>query len=180
MGLSFVDKLHWAASMVLELTVLFLAIHNKLFKRHPLFTVYLALLILQGLVMAVVYTVLGIRSYLAFCIFWTLQAILVLWRGSAVYELCRVLLAPFAGVWRICRSFLLLTASMLAVSAYFAASESGPRLASIISTAERGLELAIVGILIFGLAFCRYYQIRIDRYILWIGLGFGFYSAVQV
>ncbi|HEV2488502.1 MAG TPA: hypothetical protein VGT03_01745 [Candidatus Acidoferrales bacterium] len=73
-----------------------------------------------------------------------------------------------------------MTASALAVSAYFAASESGPRLASIISTAERGLELAIVGILLFGLAFCRYYQIRIDPYLLWIGLGFGFYSALQV
>lgn len=180
MGLSLIAKIQWEAAVLLELAVLILAIRRNLVQRLPLFTIYLGLLIVEEVVMALVYAAFGIRSYAAFYTFWALQSVLVLWRGAAVYELCRVLLAPFAGIWTICRSFLLLTAGTLAVSAYFAASESGPRLASIISTAARGLELAIVGILIFGLAFCRYYQIRIDRYILWIGLGFGFYSAVQV
>jgi len=180
MGLSNIDKIQWAAGALLELAVLLLAIRHKLFQRHPLLTIYLGLLLADQVAMTIIYAAFGIRSYAAFYSFWALQCLLVLWRGASVYELCRVLLAPFAGVWKICRSFLLLTAGTLAVSAYFAASESGPRESSVISTAGRGLELAIVGILLFGLAFCRYYQIRIERYILWIGMGFGFYSAVQV
>jgi hypothetical protein len=180
MGLSSIDKIQWTAGAFLELAVFMLAIRRKLYQKHPLLTIYLCLLIVEQVVMTTVYAAVGIRPYVTFYTFWALQCLLVLWRGASVYELCRVLLAPFAGVWRICRSFLLLIAMVLGVTAYFAASESGPRVSSIVSTAERGLELAIVGILLFGLAFCRYYQIRIERYILWIGLGFGFYSAVQV
>lgn len=180
MDLSFTDKVQWGAGALLELTVLILAIRRKLFQRHPLFTVYLGLLIFDEVVASIIYTAFGIRSHVAFYTSWTLQCLLISLRGAAVYELCGVLLAPFAGVWKIGRSFLLLIAGVLCVTAYFAASQSGPRISAIISNGERGAELAIIGILLFGLAFCRYYQIEIDRYIVWIALGFGFYSSVQI
>lgn len=38
----------------------------------------------------------------------------------------------------------------------------------------------VVAILVLGLVFCRYYGVRIDRYLAWVALGLGFYSAVQV
>lgn len=180
MDLSFTDKVQWGAGALLELTVLILAIRRKLFQRHPLFTIYLGLLIFDEIVASIIYSAFGIRSHAAFYTSWALQCLLILLRGAAVYELCGVLLAPFAGVWKIGRSFLLVIAGVLGVTAYFAASQSGPRISAIISTGERGAELAIIGTLLFGLAFCRYYQIRIERYILWIALGFGFYSSMQI
>ncbi|HEV2299427.1 MAG TPA: hypothetical protein VGR72_13030 [Candidatus Acidoferrales bacterium] len=180
MSLSFIDKVQWEAGVLLELAVFVLAIRRKLFQRHPLFTIYLGLLIFDEVVASIISTAFGMRSYVVFYTLWALQCFLILLRGAAVYELCGVLLAPFAGVWKIGRSFLLLIAGVLGVTAYFAASRSGPRISAIISTGERGVELAIIGILLFGLAFCRYYQIQIERYILWIALGFGFYSSVQI
>lgn len=180
MGMSLSDKFQWAAGALLQLTVLFLALRRRLFGRQPFLTLYLCLLIVEQIVMAVVYAALGVRSYISFYTFWALQAVLVSFRGSAVYEVCRILLAPFAGVWKLSRSVLLLIAAILTVTAFLAAAQSGPRISAIISTTSRGLELAIVGVLIFGLAFCRYYQVRVPGYLIWICLGFGFYSAVQV
>jgi hypothetical protein len=178
--MSLFDKLQWVIGALIELAALFLALRRKLTVRQPLFITYLILLIVEQVVMTIVYAAFGIRSYVSFYTFWGLQALLVSSRGSAVYEVCRVLLAPFLGVWKLCRRALLGFATILSAAAVLAASRSGPRVSAIISTAGRGLELAIVGILIFGLAFCRYYQIRVPDDLVWICLGFGFYSAVQV
>ena len=180
MGLSLIDKIQGMAGAVLELAVLFLVFRHRLFGRQPLFSVYLGLLIFYEVVETIVYATFGIRSYISFYSAWGFQALLVSGRGAAVYEFCKILIAPFSGVWKVCRSVLLSIAAVLTVAAIIATSESGPRLSVMISTAERGLELAIVGILLFGLAFCRYYRIQIDGYLAWIGLGFGFYSAIQV
>jgi hypothetical protein len=45
---------------------------------------------------------------------------------------------------------------------------------------ERGLEFAVVVIILIGLAFCRYYQIRIERPVPLLLLGLGLYSAIQI
>ncbi len=86
----------------------------------------------------------------------------------------------YKGIWRFCRPFLLAAAAALITDAALAARESAHHIAMAILTAERGLELAVLAILLFGLAFCRYYRIRTERHIEWIGFGLGFYSAVQV
>jgi hypothetical protein len=45
---------------------------------------------------------------------------------------------------------------------------------------DRGLELSIVGILLFALLFCRYYGVEVDRMIARIALGLSFFSVTQV
>lgn len=180
MGLSLIDKVQWAVAALLEAAVLILALQRKLFERQPLFTLYLSLLIVEQVVMAIVYGMFGVRSHISFYIFWALQALLVTSRGTAVYEVFQVLMAGFAGIWKLCRGVLLTLAAVLAFTAILTAGRSGPRISAIISTGDRGLELAIVSVLLFGLAFCRYYRVEVPGYLAWISLGFGFYSAVQV
>lgn len=180
MGLSLIDKLEWGMAVLLEVTVFFIALRRRLYQRHPLFTSYLGLIVGCEGAMWLAYTLTGFRSSFSLYAYWTLQSLLLLCRGATVYEICQVLLAPFAGIWRLSRGLLLAISIALALTAVFAASQSGPRISAIVSTAGRGLELAIVSILLFGLAFSRYYQVKIPRYLVWICLGFGFYSAVQV
>jgi hypothetical protein len=180
MGMFSVAKTQWEIGALLEATVLFLALRRRLFERQPLLTIYLGLIVFNEFIVAIVYGAFGIRSYVSFYTFWGLQALLVSSRGSAVYEVCRLLLAPFAGVWRLSRNVLLLIAAILTITAIFAAAQSGPRFSAIISTASRGLELAIVGILTLGLTICRYYRVRVPGYLIWICLGFGFYATMQV
>lgn len=180
MAFTSLEILRWVLGALFELVVLILALRHRVFERLPFFTAYLGLLVVGEGVGALTYGLAGVRSHAAFFIFWGLQALLLITRGAVVFELCRTLLGPYAGVWRFCRGFLIAVAVFLVASAFVAAWQSGPHLSPFVITGERGLELAIVGILLFGLAFCRYYRIRVENYLAWIGLGLGFYSAVQV
>lgn len=172
-------NLRWSASFGLEVAVFLLAVRRKIFKELPLFSVYLALLVASEVARWVVFHVTTLSSRPSFDVYWTTQALLVCFRALVVYEICRVLLHPYKGIWRLCQPFLLAVGAVLILDAALAA-EQGRQAATAILTAEGGLELAALAILLFGLAFCKYYGVRVERYLLWIGLGLGFYSAVQV
>jgi hypothetical protein len=180
MGLSVFQSVQWAVTALLEAAVVFLAMRRSLFTRLPFFTLYLWALVTNEAVMWAFYRFTGFQSYASFSAYWTMQGIQVTCRGVAVYEVCRFLLRPYKGIWRLCRPFLLTVAAALVADAAFTARESAHHIAATILAAERGLELAMVAILILGLAFSRYYVVKIDRYIELIGLGLGFYSAIQV
>lgn len=109
-----------------------------------------------------------------------MQAILLVARGAIVAEIAWRVLAPNVGVWRLCRDVLLVIAAILVAFAGAAARGNGPRLSSVVLTAERGLELAIILILVSALAFCRQYTLRIQPPIPLVALGLGLYSVIQV
>lgn len=180
MQLSLFDKSEWAVAALLELSVFILALRRKLYERQPLLTTYLGLLVgLEG-AMWLTYRLAGVPSSTALYAYFSDQSLLLLFRWASIYEICRVLLKPLAGIWKLCLSFLIVISTAIALSALFAASHTGPRVSAIVSTAGRGLELAIVSVLLFGLAFSRYYRVTIPRYLVWICVGLGFYSVVQV
>ncbi|MFI5070901.1 MAG: hypothetical protein ACHP8A_08425 [Terriglobales bacterium] len=180
MALSFFDSAHWAASAFIEVVVLALVLRRGAATRLPFFTVYLALLVASEAARWLTYEFAGISSRISFDTYWATQGILILARAVVVYEICRVLLSPYTGIWRFCRPPLIMLASVLAATAALAARQRVNPIRETILMAERGLELTVVGILIFGMIFCRYYGVRIDRHLAWIALGLGFYSAVQV
>lgn len=172
--------MYWAATVLSEVVVLALALRRKLFGQLHFFTLYLALVVVDEAALWITYRLTGVNSLISFHLYWTLQAFLVFGRALAVYEVCRVLLGSYIGVWKLCRPFLLFLAIFLLGAATISNRASAHHIAATILTAERGLELMVVAILIVGLMFCRYYGLRIERYLIWIALGLGFYSAVQV
>ncbi|MGH9729711.1 MAG: hypothetical protein ACRD4V_14135 [Candidatus Acidiferrales bacterium] len=122
----------------------------------------------------------GITSHTSFNVYWTLQAAQVLIRAVVVYEICHELLSLYMGIWKVCRPLLIMLGVILTSIAAFTARRTVHPISATTLMAERGLELTVVSILIFGLIFCRYYHVQIDRSLAWIALGLGFYSAVQV
>lgn len=174
------ENFAWWAGLSLEVVVCALALYRGLFRREPFFTTYLVLLVASEAIIWLTYYFTGWQSTGAFATYWSLQAILLLARGAVLAELCRCVLGPYTGVWRFSRSVLTGIAGVLVVAAAIAAHQAGNHIGPFIRTADRGLELAIVGVLLFALAFCRYYRIRIDRVVVMVALGLGFYSAVQV
>lgn len=180
MNPALLTNLRWAASFGLELAVLSLALRRKIFRELPFFSIYLALLVASEVARWYAVRLTALASRASFDTYWITEALLVSFHALVVYEICRVLLRPYKGIWRLCQPFLLTVGAVLILDAALAAKESSPQLASAILAAERGLELAALATLLFGLAFCKYYGIRIERHLLWIGLGLGFYSAVQV
>lgn len=180
MHLTSFGYLIYVTTVFLEVGVCVLALRRGLFHYLPFFTVYLVLLVAADALEWLVYHFLGMGSPDAFWMYWITQALLLVARAAVMAEVCWRVLGPYPGIWKLCRGFLIAIGGVLVASAIFAAGHSGTYIAPIVLTADRELELAIAGILIFALAFCRYYQVRIEYAVTLILLGLGLYSAVQV
>jgi hypothetical protein len=178
-NLSTLSLLHWGLGACLEATILVLALVRKLGQRLPVFVAYLVLLVTNELLMFGFYRMVGFKSRIFFYVFWSIQGLFLLFRALVVYEICRSILSPLDGVWRLAKPFLAMMGCILLAAMLISTRGTPLSLASLIPTGQRGLELIIVGLLIAGLAFCRYYRVQADNYLAWIALGLGFHSIIQ-
>ncbi len=169
-----------AASVLLEAAVLVFAFRRRLYSRFPLFTSYLALMVIRTLAGWGLYLALGYDSRPTFYFFWVTQGILVAARAAVIVELAWGALRAYQGIWGMGRTMLCLLTLFLLLHAGIDARNNVSLLAGFVVTLERGLELAVVGILVFLLGFCRYYGVRLEPVQKMIALGLGFYSAIQV
>lgn len=170
----------WMVTTLLKLSVCALAIRRELFKYLPLFTTYLALTTARELLFWWIYHAFGYHSVIAFYAFWISQAILLVGRAAAVAELAWRALREYRGIWALAWRVLCGIALFLLLDAALGTRGSVSRLAAFIVTAERGLELAVVGILVILLGICRYYRIPLGPVQRIVALGLGCYSAIQV
>src|SRR6266852_5559382 len=180
MNLTLLEYFRWGAGTGLEILVCVLVFRRGLNRSLPFFTSYFALLVVAEAIYWPAHFLLRTQPYALFLMFWIIQAVLLLARGAMVAEICRRALESYPGIWKLCRSGLAVIAVVLVLAAAYQAQKNAPRIAAVVLTTERGLELAIVGILLFAVAFCRYYRVEVEFPINWIALGLGFYSAVQV
>jgi hypothetical protein len=170
---------HWGFGLSLEGAILILALRRKLSQRLPSFVAYLVMLVAGDLVGFGIYQIVGFKSTTSFYTFWILQAIFILLRAAVVYEICRSILSPLEGVWRLAKPLLLMMACILLGAMLISTNGTALNPESMIPPGQRGLELIIVGLLIGGLAFCRYYRVRVENYVAWIALGLGVHSIIQ-
>ncbi|HLW82197.1 MAG TPA: hypothetical protein VKS20_09165 [Candidatus Acidoferrales bacterium] len=170
---------HWALIACLEAALLVLALRRKLRQRLPFFVAYLAVLVLGELGAFSIYQIVGFKSKTSFYAFWILQGIFVLLRAAVVYEICRSILSPLEGVWRLAKPLLLMMGCILLGAMLISTRGTPLSPVKIIPLGQRGLELIIVGLLIGGLAFCRYYRVQVENYVAWIALGLGIHSIIQ-
>jgi hypothetical protein len=171
---------NWVVETALEVFACSLALHRGLARRLPIFTGYLILLVLYQCIWWPAYHLLDLRSTVAFSIYWGVQVALLIARGAVIAEICWRLLRDYSGIWRLARQALSIAGAILVLLAIPRWNQRGPRLTLMVLSAERGLEFAVVVIILLGLAFCRYYQIRIERPIPLLLLGLGMYSAIQI
>ncbi len=170
----------WVFATALEVLACSLAIHRGLWRRLPIFTGYLTLLVVNECIWWPAYHLLDLHAKFTFTIYWSLQAALLIARGAVIAEICWRLLRDYSGIWRIAREALLIVGTVLVLLAVPRWNQKGPRLTLMVLSGERGLEFAVVVIMLVGLAFCRYYRIRIERPIPLILWGLCLYSAVQI
>jgi len=156
------------------------AFRRGLYLRLPLFTAYLALLCLRNLVLWWFYLGPGYDSRAAFEYFWVTQGILLAARGAAIAEIAWRTLRAYRGVWALSSVLLIGIALFLLVQAGLSAAGNRSWIAPFVLTAERGLELAAVVILVALFCLSRYYGIRLEPVQRIVALGLGAYSAVQV
>lgn len=172
--------MNWWLGFLLEVGVLCWALWRGLAKRLPFFVGYLSLLVANEIIMFGIYRIAGLHSRTYFYAWCLLQFLCITLRAVLVYEVCQNILSPFAGVWRLVSGLLFAIASVLGTGILIAARGAPHYITTAILKEEQGLELVVAGLLIAGLAFCRYYRVRVDGYLLWIALGLGFHSIFQV
>ncbi len=180
MQLSSSDHLLWGVGTLLEVVLCVFIIRRGLYRRLPFFSAYPALVLTSAALLWWAYRVLGYGSPASLYIAWTTQGMMLLSRGLAVAELCWSSLRAYRGIWALTWRLLAALALALVVHAGLSAAGNRSWIAPFVLTAERGLELAAVGILVLLLAVCRYYEIRLEPVQKMILLGLGFYSAIQV
>lgn len=171
---------NWWLGVLIEVGVLCWALWRGLAKRLPFFVGYLSLLVANEIIMFGVYRITGLHSRTYFYAWCLLQVLCITLRAVLVYEVCQNILSPFAGVWGLASRLLFVIASVLGTGILIAVRSAPDYITAAIFKEEQGLEMVVAGLLIAGLAFCRYYRVRVDGYLLWIALGLGFHSIFQI
>jgi hypothetical protein len=170
----------WTLGLCLDIVVAIFALRSGLFKRLPVFTCYLFVVAACDFASTLCRVIFPVRSFPVFYEYWGGQAIMMGMRAAAVAEICFRVLGPYLGIWRLCRIFLAGVALFLLVSAGYAAVGQQHSMTVFITLLQRGLELAIAGTLAFAFVFAKYYEIKLERFMVLIIGGLMFYSAVQI
>ncbi len=174
------NYLIWGATSLLKGCVCVYAFRRRLYLRLPLFTAYLMLLVVRSLALWWLYQGPGYGSPAAFQFFWVTQGILLIARGAAIAEIARRTLYKYRGIWALGSLLLVAIALLLIVQAGVVALGNRAWIAPFVLTAERGLELAAVVILVSLFCLSRYYGIQMEPVEKLLALGLGIYSALQV
>ena len=174
------NVIRWALGLCLDIIVATFAVRSGLFKRLPVFTTYLFIVTACDLLTTVFRGVFASKPAPVFYEYWAGQSIMIGMRAVAAGEICFRILSPYRGIWRLCRLFLAGVALFLLVSAAYSAVGQQQSMTIFITVLQRGLELAIAGTLAFAFVFAKYYELKVDRFIMLIVGGLLFYSAVQI
>lgn len=174
------NVIRWVLGLCLDIIVASFAVRSGLFKRLPVFTIYLFVVTACDLLTTLLRGIFTHRPALVFYEYWVGQAILIGLRAAAVGEICYRLLSPYRGIWRLWRLFLGGMALFLVASAAYSAAGQQQSMTVFITLLQRGLELAIAGTLAFAFIFAKYYQLKIERFMMLIVGGLLFYSSVQI
>lgn len=172
--------IRWAVGNSLDILVAIVAVRSGLFKRLPVFTAYLMVIVACDVIATPFQAFLRPSSAPVFYEYWSLQTIMMGTRAAAVGDICFRILSPYRGIWRLCRLVLAGVALFLLVSAAYSAAGQKHSATIFITVLQRGLEVAIIGTLAFSLLFAKYYDVKIERFMMLIVGGLIFYSALQI
>jgi hypothetical protein len=151
-----------------------------LYRRLPFFFLYIVLLVVEVSVVWSAYRLWGYTSRAAWYTYWCSVAVLLLARGLVVAELCSASLRNYPAIWFLLRRVLVFIAVVVLAAAAIAAFQNKIPIAAFILTAERGLEISILVILVAMIGLAVRYDIApapLERNII---LGLALYSTFQV
>lgn len=171
------ERVLWGLSIVLKAALVCLLLYRKNHQVFPFFFVYALLNLFHSLALFESYRVWGFSSALSFKIVWGTQSVVSVTRALAVVEVCRRVLAKYAGIWAVAwRVFLGMAIMVLVYS--LAVGEHSWRLAVVI--ADRGFELAMAAAVLGLFLFIRCYEVAIEPTVRLLAIGFFLYSCFSV
>src|SRR5271170_4676494 len=88
---------------VVEALFCLVLIQRGAHRRLPLVATYAVAVLVMDAVRHAVRWRFGFHSEAYFNIYWAAQVVLMALRGGLVVQLCRYILGPYRGVWKLCR-----------------------------------------------------------------------------
>ena len=180
MQLSPADYALWVAGTLLRLLLCSLLLRRKTYREIPFFSALVFLATVRTLSWWWIYHDPTLEPGMVFNFYWVTQLLNVAARGLAAAEVCWLTLRGHRGVWALAWRLLAGVGVVLAVFAGVAAWQNTQWIDAVALRAERGLELAVAGLLLALLAVSRYYGIRVQATTKYIAMGLGFHAAIQV
>ena len=180
MALSPADYALWVAGTLLRLLLCSLLLRGKLYRKIPFFSAFVFLATVRSLSLWWIYHDPTLEPGMVFNFYWVTQLLNVTARGLAAAELCWLTLRAHRGVWALTWRLLAGVGIVLTAFAGAAAWQNTRWIDAVALRAERGLELAIAGLLLALVAVSRYYSIRMQATAKYIALGLGLHAAIQI
>lgn len=180
MHLTVSENILWAFGTSLKVILCALVLYRGLYRRLPLFSIYVVMLLAEFCVVWSVYRARGYTSRQAWYTAWIALGFVLAARGLAVAELCWTTFRNYPALWSLVRNLLGLLALVVLAYAAITAYQNKTPLVAFFVTAERGSELAILFVLTALLGLGLRYKVAIAGLERNIAFGFGFYSAFQV
>jgi hypothetical protein len=170
-------KALWGVSVLLKWGLLGLLLIRKHYQVFPFFFIYVLLTALQSPVLFASYRMWGFDTPMSGNLAWGTQGLVVAARGLAVAEICRRILGMYRGIWALASRLLLATAGLVLVYSWAVAR---PHWQAAVLNCDRGLELAIAGVLALVFLFARYYEIEVEPAARYLAVGLFLYSCISV
>ena len=177
-----IERLSFIVSLLfgpVDFFVCALALVRKVWRILPCFAIYAVALVLVVTARWIVLFHWGLRSGAYALTFWMTEPLMIVARAAVLADICRAVLRPYWGIWRLAKPLLMVTATLLLMFAAVRMNQSA-RMESYILFVERELEFAIVLSLLAILVLSRYYGVSLERPLAGIALGIGFYASYLI
>jgi hypothetical protein len=178
--LSLFENTLWILGTTLKVLLCALVFYRALYRRLPLFAVYVSLLVAEAILIRWTYHHWGYSSRVALYVYWCDLGVILLARGFVVAELCWTSLRDYPAVWSLVGWLLIVISVGLLVYAGVTASKNSSPTITFLLTAERGLELSVAVLLVALLAFGVRYHVWLGAVERNITLGLAIYSTFQM
>jgi len=172
-----IEKALWALSVLLTAGLFALLLYRKNYRVYPYFFTYVLITLMQSPVLLATYRVWGFDSPASTNIAWGVQGLVIAARALAVAEICRRVMGMYRGIWALAWRMLLAIAGLVLLYSWAVAR---PRWQAAILNSDRGIELAIAGVIVMVFLFAQHYEIEVapaDRY---LAIGFLLFSCFTV
>src|SRR5713226_1719587 len=175
----------WVLNVGAQIALCYLLVRRRAYKWLPFLSLYLLSDLARSAVILVSYRLWGFSSWLGYIVAWSAQAVVVVARGLAVAEICKNCLRAYEGIWALGWRILAGVGAVVVLYAALAPLAVSKKtfwvaVAAMVLAADRGLELALVAVLLSLLIFVRYYGVALNRTHKALAVGFCFFSCVFV
>jgi hypothetical protein len=167
----------WALSLLAQCTLLILLFSNRNYRLYPYFTAYNLANLVQAACVMFSYRVWGHLAMASYEIYWSTQGLVLLAKALALSELSKKFLGYYRGIWALAWRFLAACALVILTYSILVANW---RWQIAVLVADRGLELAIAGVVVFLFLFSRYYKVSVSSPDRSLAAGFCLYTCTVV